>query len=319
LQTGGARRQIERVRIVPAADSAGLRFTPCIPPEADKAYPKTRPWGRFSASKKQPRQPISELACPRFSRVPDADVADANWGDLLFFFQVVCSWFRMKTFDGHSRGLQVRASVVLLGDSIFDNAAYVVGQSCVTDQLREILSEDIDVSMVAVDGHYVSDVQGQLSRVPEWATHLFVSTGGNDALSHYQMLMEDFRTSEDLFLKWSNIQTGFRNSYRKMLQAVTALKRHTTVCTIYDAVPGVEPVAITALSLFNDVIVSEAVAAGLPLIDLRQVCTEATDYSDISPIEPSWRGGAKIAAAVKRVFEEHDFSRHRSVVYTDDN
>jgi hypothetical protein len=207
------------------------------------------------------------------------------------------------------------ASIVLLGDSIFDNAAYVVGQSCVTDQLREIVGSDAEVSMLAADGHCISDVQGQLRRVPEWATHLFVSAGGNDALSHYQMLMEDF-SSPDLFLKWTAIQVEFRADYRKMLEAVTALNRHTAVCTIYDAVPGVEAVAITALSLFNDVIVSEAVAARLPIIDLRHICTEAADYSDISPIEPSWRGGAKIAAVLKLVFEEHDFIKCRSVVYT---
>lgn len=208
------------------------------------------------------------------------------------------------------------ASIVLLGDSIFDNAAYVVGQSCVTDQLREIVGSDVEVSMLAADGHCISDVQGQLRRVPEWATHLFVSAGGNDALSHYQMLMEDFSSSEDLFLMWTAIQAEFRADYRKMLEAVTGLGRHTAVCTIYDAVPGVEAVAITALSLFNDVIVSEAVAARLPIIDLRRICTEPADYSDISPIEPSWRGGAKIAAALKLVFEEHDFTRCRPVVYT---
>jgi hypothetical protein len=36
----------------------------------------------------------------------------------------------------------------------------------------------------------------------------------------------------------------------------------------------------------------------------------------MSPIEPSSRGGAKIAATLNRVFEEHDFSSKRTSVFT---
>jgi hypothetical protein len=45
--------------------------------------------------------------------------------------------------------------------------------------------------------------------------------------------------------------------------------------------------------------VREAFAARLPIIDLRSVCTEAEDYSEISPIEPSDQGGGKIAKAIR--------------------
>jgi len=211
--------------------------------------------------------------------------------------------------------IQLAASIILLGDSIFDNASYVVDQLCVTEQFRKITSDDIDISMLAVDGDYVDDVKRQLPRVPEQATHLFVSVGGNDALSHYRTLTADFQTSEELFEKWSSIQATFRAEYRDMLDQVLALNRSTAVCTIYDAVPGIEEFAITALSLFNDVIVKEAVRSGLPIVDLRHVCTEPEDYSHLSPIEPSFEGGAKIARALNRVVEEHDFSNGTTQIY----
>jgi hypothetical protein len=207
-------------------------------------------------------------------------------------------------------------NIVLLGDSVFDNSAYVPGQSCLTEQLRAIMGPDNEVLMLAVDGHFVIDVRGQLRRVPERATHLFVSAGGNDALSQYEMLFAECADSQELFEEWSRIQAGFRRDYRNMLEAVVSLNRHTAVCTVYDAVPGVAPFAITALSLFNDVIVAEAVAAGVSIIDLRRVCTEAQDFSSISPIEPSWQGGAKIAAVLKRVAEGHGPGGGRCVVYT---
>lgn len=206
--------------------------------------------------------------------------------------------------------------IILLGDSIFDNASYVVDQSCVTEQLRELVPEGTSVSMLAVDGDYVSDVKTQVKNVPEMATHLFVSVGGNDALGHYRTLTMDYQNSGDLFEKWTDIQTGFRAEYRDMLGHVTAVDKPTAVCTIYDAIPGLERIAVTALSLFNDVIISEATIAGLPVVDLRRVCTEAEDYSHLSPIEPSHKGGEKIAKALHRAFEHHDFSLSATMIYS---
>jgi hypothetical protein len=207
-------------------------------------------------------------------------------------------------------------SIVLVGDSIFDNAPYVPGEPCVTEQLRAVVRDGVDVSMVAVDGDYVTDVHAQIEDMPAQATHLFVSAGGNDALLYAQELATDYLTSEDLFTKWSAIQKEFRRKYREMLEAVLALGKCTAVCTIYDAVPSIDETEITALSLFNDVITAEAIFSGVPVVDLRWVCTEASDYSPISPIEPSNQGGAKIAATLNRLFEEHDFSSNRTSVFT---
>jgi len=50
----------------------------------------------------------------------------------------------------------------------------------------------------------------------------------------------------------------------------------------------------------------------VPVIDLRIVCNEAEDYSDISPIEPSGKGGAKIAQVIADVTGLRDLSLHRT-------
>ena len=208
------------------------------------------------------------------------------------------------------------SNIVLVGDSIFDNGAYVPGEPSVTEQLRAIVQSDVDVSMLAVDGDCVPDVEGQVRNLGAQATHIFVSAGGNDALLHAHKLENDYLTSEELFAEWSAIQAGFRTDYRNMLKAVLGLGCSTAVCTVYDAVPSIDAISITALSLFNDVIVGEAVSAGIPIVDLRWVCTEETDYSTISPIEPSCRGGQKIATTLNRLYQEHDFSSKRTVIYT---
>ncbi len=205
--------------------------------------------------------------------------------------------------------------IVLAGDSIFDNANYVPGEPCVTKQLGLILGDSISVSMIAVDGDYAEDVHRQLTALPQSGTHIFVSAGGNDALRYANKLNQEYSTTQSLFREWANIQTEFRRDYHEMLRAILEKKRKTTVCTIYDAVPTIGELERTALSLFNDIIVAEAISNRLPVIDLRLVCTETHDYSSISPIEPSCQGGAKIVKILERVFIEHDFSRTNTVIY----
>ena len=50
------------------------------------------------------------------------------------------------------------------------------------------------------------------------------------------------------------------------------------------------------VALFNDVILRAAVDSRVDAIELRSICTEAADYAN--PIEPSGRGGLKIARSI---------------------
>ncbi len=78
--------------------------------------------------------------------------------------------------------------VVLLGDSIFDNAAYVHGGPDVIAHLKSILPQDWKATLLAADGAISIDVIGQIRKIPESATHLVVSAGGNDGLSRADTL-----------------------------------------------------------------------------------------------------------------------------------
>jgi hypothetical protein len=204
---------------------------------------------------------------------------------------------------------------VLLGDSIFDNAVYVPDGPPVIEQLRAALGREWQATLLAGDGHVVADVVGQLARLPAGATHLVVSAGGNDALGHLGLLHEPAQSSAEVFGRLAEVFAEFRLAYRQMLDEVLSHGLPTAVCTIYDAVPGLELAAVAALSIFNDAILREAFAQRLAVIDLRLVCTRASDYSPISPIEPSVAGGAKIAAAVARVLREHDFGERKSSIH----
>ena len=96
---------------------------------------------------------------------------------------------------------------------------------------------------------------------------------------------------------------------------LAVVEKPTAVCTVYDAIPGLGPAELTALGGFNEVILREAFAAGLPVIDLRLVCDRPADYSHVSSIEPSMLGGAKIAGVIAELATTHDFARRLSIVY----
>ena len=205
--------------------------------------------------------------------------------------------------------------IVLLGDSIFDNASYVPDGPPVIEQLRKKLPSGWQATLLAVDGGVTTDVPAQLARLPADAAHLFVSVGGNDALRQSSILRESARSVTEVLTRFADVQAGFRRDYQQMLQRVLSYGKPTVVCTVYDSIPGLERNAVTALSVFNDVILREAFAAKVPVIDLRLVCNEAADYSVVSPIEPSVAGGEKIVKAIVSVVTEHNFTAHRSAVF----
>jgi len=206
--------------------------------------------------------------------------------------------------------------VVLLGDSIFDNAAYVGGAPDVVRQLRERLPEGWRATLCAVDGAVTRSVERQLRETPDDASHLVVSVGGNDALGYAGILREGARSVAEVLDRLASHAASFERDYRAMLDAVLRRALPTGVCTIYYPNfpdPDAQRVSIAALSHFNDVIIRAAFAHGLPLIDLRLVCDEAADYAN--PIEPSARGGAKIASAIAHLVGAHDFARRRTEVF----
>ncbi|HEV2080785.1 MAG TPA: SGNH/GDSL hydrolase family protein [Allosphingosinicella sp.] len=190
------------------------------------------------------------------------------------------------------------AHIVLLGDSIFDNAVYVSGGPDVVRQLRDIVPERWQATLLAVDGAVTSGVAPQLKRMPADATHLVVSVGGNDALGYSYLLGERVRSVGEGVAVLEQAQRRFAAQYREMLDGVLALGVPTAVCTIYDTPPSAanQRIIRAALALFNDQISRTAFSRRLPLIDLRLICNEEGDYAN--PIEPSVQGGAKMASAI---------------------
>jgi GDSL-like lipase/acylhydrolase family protein len=189
--------------------------------------------------------------------------------------------------------------IVLLGDSIFDNAAYTRGEPDVVRHLCGMLPEGWKATLLAVDGAITARLKPQLERLPDDATHLVVSIGGNDVLGQIDMLSLPARSTAEALAIFAERVGRFEADYRCAIEPVIGLGPPVTLCTIYNGdlqEPTYATAARVALTLFNDVIVRVALEHGTGLIDLRLVCTERSDYAN--PIEPSGSGGRKIATRI---------------------
>lgn len=209
------------------------------------------------------------------------------------------------------------AHLTLLGDSIFDNNAYVGenGKDVIT-HLRELSPDNWQSTLCAVDGNVVENVPRQLIGAPRETTHFFISVGGNNAIMNADILGINVSSSAEVFDLLSNRVSSFEFHYRKMLENVLQLNLPTTVCTIYYPRfpdPVFQKIAVAALSSFNDVIIKQAILYGIPILDLRLICNEDDDYAN--EIEPSSKGGKKIVAKILEVMENHNFSNKSTIIY----
>jgi hypothetical protein len=143
-----------------------------------------------------------------------------------------------------------------------------------------------------------------------------VSCGGNDALQCVSIFGEKASSVAEVMDRFTEVKEKFQRDYREMLEVLMGLKQPLSVCTIYDSIPDMEKNLFTALSIFNEVILKEASRYKIPVIDLRLICNESSDYSLASSIEPSETGSKKIIKVIHKVIGNHDFNFSNTVVYT---
>ena len=211
------------------------------------------------------------------------------------------------------------AHLVLLGDSVFDNASYVPNEPAVIDQVQQFLPPGDTALLRAIDGNTIAGVYSQLEHLPAATTHLFLSVGGNDALREAYKIIP---ASELVTLRLDELVTmrqRFEKDYQALLETVLSYEKETIVCTVYDRCPvegrPMKQLIYTLLPMFNDCILRQAAHAGLPVIDLRVLCQDKADFSALSPIEPSVKGGEKIAKAIVEITQHYPFKSGKTWLF----
>jgi lysophospholipase L1-like esterase len=207
--------------------------------------------------------------------------------------------------------------VVLIGDSVFDNAAYIGGGPDVSAQIAAALPVSWKVTRNAKDGSETKEALSQLTKLPRGASLIMVSIGGNDALHHLGMLSEKATSVAQVLDRLDKIVNQFQASYRRLLSKILATGLPSAVCTIYT--PEFEDAdlnrrALTVLRCFNDVIITEASCRSIPILDLRRVFTLPTDY--VNQYEPSVKGGRKLANAIAAMALESRHHLKNGMIYS---
>ncbi len=207
-----------------------------------------------------------------------------------------------KTFDlGEEK---MSKHLILLGDSVFDNGSYVLpGQANVNTHLKNKVDYmEWWVDLRASDGDVVADITKQINKkpIPKYSTFV-LSVGGNDALGHIGILDEQIHDGSmaSALLRFREIRESFRKQYVSALDLILSHKKPLIVCTIYNPKfpdADMQVLAETVLSFFNDVITEEALWRKLPIIDLRDICSDPKAFAN--PIEPSEIGGDLISDAI---------------------
>ncbi len=198
--------------------------------------------------------------------------------------------------------------IALLGDSIFDNAAYVPAGDDVITHLNRQLRGKGEAVLLAQDGAVITDVLEQMSGLSPKTTHLAISVGGNDALRRIDVLARPTRSVAEALAAVAEVREAFVERYGAMLDAVLKAGIPTMICTICDVqLPDAAQrrAGNLALTALNDAILREATARRLPVVDLRVIFDEPGDYANA--IEPSGRGAAKIAEVITWISASHDF------------
>lgn len=194
--------------------------------------------------------------------------------------------------------------IILLGNSIIDNGAYVKSdEPCVTEQLQALRPTDL-VARRALDGAVCADVLRTQLGDFEPNDYIVLSCGGNDALRNIELLDAAFETvSRDVLVRLWELREGFRSDYGALLDVLAATGRSVLAMTVYNPcflgcgmAAEDQQAAESALSIYNDVIQQEARARSFDVLEIRAIFADEADYAN--PIEPSANGGAKLAAAV---------------------
>jgi hypothetical protein len=158
----------------------------------------------------------------------------------------------------------------------FDDASYTAGGPDVISQVQQLLPPGWKATLSAVDGSTTEEIPEQLESIPDDATHLILSVGGNNAILRADILEKPVASTGEAFHLLSAVAEEFEKQYRKALSTCLSRGLPLAVCTIYHDNFEDEVFrrrAIVALTLFNDAIVRCAAEHQLFVIDLRFVAT----------------------------------------------
>jgi hypothetical protein len=184
----------------------------------------------------------------------------------------------------NKEGLTPNNNIILIGDSVLNNSAYVPAGKSVVDYLKEKTSR---VFNFAKDGATIQDCYAQLDKIPfdlnNTNTYVFISVGGNDILNNRGQL-----TNEEI--------SGLFSKYLDFINALKA-KLGSININIFNLYMPADPRYQSykpTIDLWNQMIQksSNRVGAMYNVVDIYSLLNTPNDF--IYSIEPSEQASVKI-------------------------
>ena len=207
---------------------------------------------------------------------------------LLIMLIAIIIIFGCAYFKSFKEGLTNNNNIVLIGDSILNNANYVPSEKSVVDILK---TKTQKVFNFAKDGATISDCYGQLDKIPTdlntTDTYVFISAGGNDILNKRGQL--DSSEITKLF-----------NSYMDFIKALRVKlgSAKINICNLYLPANPRYNTYKSSIEQWNQLIKENSSKIGemYNIINVDTLLTTPDDF--VYDIEPSEIASQKIANVI---------------------
>jgi len=193
--------------------------------------------------------------------------------------------FSCAYFKSLKEGLTNNDTVILMGDSVLNNANYVPSGKSVYDSLKSKLSKVINL---AKDGATISDLYRQLDKIPvdlnNTNTYIYISAGGNDILNkRIELSSTEIQRLFDSYMV-------FLNALREKLGRVKI-----NILNLYLPSDPRYQTYKTSIDQWNHLIQSSSSKIGemYNVVNLNTLLTSPEDF--VYDIEPSESASDKIA------------------------
>jgi len=209
---------------------------------------------------------------------------------IIIFLLVVLSDFNIYDAFTNKNNTDGK-NVVLIGDSILNNSAYVSQSQSVADILSNKLLGKGTVYNFAKDGATIADCYAQLDKLSfdlnNSNTTIFISCGGNNILNSRQTEKID---ATNLFAEYSELLKSVKS--RVFSADLYVLNLYTPANGHYTSYKPV-------INQWNQMLETNASVLGYQVAKIDDLLVAEEDF--VYSIEPSFKGGKKMASKIVSV------------------
>ena len=205
---------------------------------------------------------------------------------MLMFLLLFLIIFISIYFFSHREPFSNRDTVILMGDSIYENSKYVPLNDSVYNQLKE---KHKNTHIVAKDSSEVRDLNSQFIEAEKYIKgdkpYLFISIGGNDILKKHNIMKNNMKKHlNDLFNSYKNILSNNKNKYNIVL--TTIYKPYLKKYRKYDK----------NIEYWNNRIKELSVGEGYAIFNIHNIVYKHDHF--VMEIEPSSKSSKLIAEGI---------------------